>query len=79
MTADCFCESKTHVGHTVLVHGEHFNFEIVFKNDFEFDLVHDCLAHNDEQLALLEAAVFELVFNVGDDFYLAIRVFFELN
>ncbi len=79
MAADCFCQSKTHVGHTVLVHGEHFSFEIVFKNDFQFDLVHDCLAHNNEQLALLEAAVFKLVFNVGDNFYLAIWVFFELN
>ena len=79
VAADRFCESKTHVRHFVFMHREHVIFEMVFKNGFKFSLIHDCLAHNDEQLALLEAAVFELVFNCSDDFYLAVRVFLELD
>jgi hypothetical protein len=61
------------------MHHEHVSFEMVFKNCFKFGLIHDCLAHNDEQLALLEVAVFKLVFNICDDFYLAVRVFLELD
>lgn len=76
---DRFCESKTHVGHSVFMHREHVLFEMIFKNGFKFGLIHYCLAHNDEQLAFLGGAVFELVFNVVDDFYLAIRVLLELD
>jgi len=52
---------------------------MVFKDGFELNLIHDCLAHDDEQLTLLETSVLEFVFYFLDDFYLAVRVLFKFD